>query len=144
MVAVDLSSDLLAIGRDRLSQTGAARVACGDAEALPFRTAAFDRVLCLNAMHHVPDIPAALREVARVLGPDGRAVFSEPGAGHARQAHAVRAVQDFGVREADIDASELLDQCASEPFPRAVPTTPVDRERCLCRCFPLTSQLSSH
>ena len=117
VVAVDLSSDLLAIGRDRLSRTGAARVACGDAEALPFGTATFDRVLCLNAMHHVPDVPAALREVARVLGPDGRAVFSEPGAGHARQAHAVRAVEDFGVQEADIDASAFLDQCRAAGFP---------------------------
>jgi SAM-dependent methyltransferase len=120
VVATDLSPDLLAVGRERLSLSGAARVACGDAEALPFRTATFDRVLCLNAMHHVPDVPRALREIARVLGAEGRAVFSEPGAGHAQQAHAVRAVQDFGVREADIDAGEFLDQCRAAGFPYVV------------------------
>jgi SAM-dependent methyltransferase len=120
VVATDLSSDLLAVGRERLSLSGAARVACGDAEALPFRTATFDRVLCLNAMHHVPNVPRALREVVRVLSAEGRAVFSEPGAGHARQAHAVRAVQDFGVREADIDAGEFLDQCRAAGFPYVV------------------------
>jgi len=129
VVATDLSYDLLAVGRDRLSQSGTARIACGDAEVLPFGTAVFDRVLCLNAMHHVPDVPRALREVARVLRPEGRAVFSEPGAGHARQAHAVRAVEDFGVREADIEAGEFLDHCRAagflhvvlEPFSHVIP-----------------------
>ena len=120
VVAADLSSDLLAIGRERLARSGRAHVACGDAEALPFRTATFDRVLCLNAMHHLPNLPGALREIARVLGPEGRAVFSEPGAGHAQQAHALRAVQDFGVREADIDAAEFLDHCRAAGFPFVV------------------------
>jgi hypothetical protein len=80
-------------------------------------------------MHHVPNVNGALREVFRVLAPDGRAVFSEPGAGHARQAHAVRAMQDFGVQEADIDAGTFLDQCRAagfvdvllEPFAHIVP-----------------------
>jgi SAM-dependent methyltransferase len=120
VVTADLSSDLLAIGRERLAQSGPARVVCADAEALPFGTASFDRVVCLNAMHHLPNIPGALREIARVLGPDGRAVFSEPGAGHADQAHARRAVQDFGVREADIDAAGFLDQCREAGLPHAV------------------------
>ena len=120
VVAVDLSFDLLAIGRDRLSQSGPARVVCGDAEALPFGAAAFDRVVCLNAMHHVPDVPAALREVARVLGPEGLAVFSEPGAGHAQRAESRRAAQDFGVREAEIHSAEFLEQCRTAGFPHVV------------------------
>lgn len=43
------------------------------AEALPFRAAAFDRVVCTLAFHHVPDIAkeAALREMVRVLRPGG-------------------------------------------------------------------------
>jgi SAM-dependent methyltransferase len=120
VVAADLSSDLLAIARERLARTGRGHVVCGDAEALPFRAGTFDRVLCLNAMHHFPDLPSALREIARVLRRDGRAVFSEPGAGHAGQPHSVRAVQDFGVREADIDAAEFLDQCRAAGFPFVV------------------------
>jgi SAM-dependent methyltransferase len=120
VVAADLSFDLLALGRERLSRSGPARAVCGDAEALPFRTATFDRVLCLNAMHHVPSVPAALREVARVVRPDGLAVFSEPGAGHARRADSVRAVQDFGVREAEVDSEVFLGQCREAGFPHAV------------------------
>jgi SAM-dependent methyltransferase len=127
--AVDISHDLLAIGRERLSQTGPARVVTGDAEALPFPSGAFDRVMCLNAIHHVPDIPAALGELARVLNPDGLAVFSEPGVGHSKDAHARRAVQDFGVQEVDVEPTVFLDQCQAagfshvvlEPFARILP-----------------------
>ena len=63
-VAVDISHDLLRIGRERLSQTGPVRVVTGDAETLPFASGTFDRVICLNAIHHVPEIPTALAEVA--------------------------------------------------------------------------------
>ena len=127
--AVDISHDLLTIGLERLSQTGPARVVTGDAEALPFSSGAFDRVICLNAIHHVPDIPTALGEVARVLNPDGLAVFSEPGVGHSEDAHARRAVQDFGVQEVDVEPTVFLDQCQAagfahvvlEPFARVLP-----------------------
>jgi hypothetical protein len=104
-------------------------VVCGDAVALPFATGSFDRVICLNALHHVPDIPSALGELARLLRPEGRVVFSEPGVGHSEQAHAQRAVQDFGVREQDIDPTTLLRQCRAagfshvtlEPFAHVIP-----------------------
>lgn len=127
--AVDISHDLLTIGRERLSQTGRARVVTGDAEALPFSSGAFDRVICLNAIHHVPHIPTALAEVARVLNAEGLAVFSEPGIGHSEHAGARRAVQDFGVQEMDVEPTVFLDQCQAagfahvvlEPFARVVP-----------------------
>lgn len=120
VVAADLSIDLLTVGRSRLAASGPARVACGDAEALPFRDGAFDRVICLNAMHHIPRVERALGEIVRVLAADGRAVFSEPGAGHAAQPHARRAVEDFGVQEADIDAAAFLRQCRAAGFADAV------------------------
>lgn len=129
VVAADLSSELLGVARQRLTESGRARTVCGDSEALPFRISSFDRVLCLNSMHHVPDVRKALREIARVLTADGRAVFAEPGVGHSEQAHAIRAVQEFGVQEADIDPDEFLDECAAagflfavmEPFSHIVP-----------------------
>ena len=120
VVAADLSSDLLGIAHRRLAESGGAYTVCGDSEALPFRASSFDRVLCLNAMHHMPDLGKALSEIARVLSAEGRAVFAEPGIGHSRQSHAVRAVQEFGVQEADIDAAEFLDQCKVAGFPFVV------------------------
>lgn len=43
----------------------------GDAERLPFDDASFDVVASNGVLHHTPDMPAALREVYRVLRPGG-------------------------------------------------------------------------
>ena len=43
----------------------------GRAEALPWQAASFDRVLCVNALHHFVDIAAFIAEAWRVLRPGG-------------------------------------------------------------------------
>lgn len=48
-----------------------------DAEALTFPPRSFDLVCGSGILHHL-DIPRALSEVARVLAPEGEAVFYEP------------------------------------------------------------------
>ncbi len=53
-------------------------VSVGDAEQLPFRDGAYDRVVCNGSAHHLPDLPAALREIHRVLRPGGWLVLHEP------------------------------------------------------------------
>lgn len=45
----------------------------GDAEALPFDDASFDRVSSNGVLHHTPGIEPALREINRVLRPGGEA-----------------------------------------------------------------------
>lgn len=50
----------------------------GDAEVLPYRDSAFDRVTCNGAAHHFLDEQAAFREMFRVLAPGGRLVLYEP------------------------------------------------------------------
>jgi SAM-dependent methyltransferase len=49
-----------------------------DLTALPFADDAFDVVLCSHVLEHVPDDRAAMRELARVLRPDGLAVVQSP------------------------------------------------------------------
>jgi SAM-dependent methyltransferase len=49
----------------------------GDAAAVPFPDAAFDIVTCVNGLHHLDDMPAALREMVRVLRPGGRLVVPD-------------------------------------------------------------------
>jgi ubiquinone/menaquinone biosynthesis C-methylase UbiE len=50
-----------------------ATVVNGDAEAMPFDDGSFDRVSSNGVLHHTPDMPAALREIRRVLRPGGEA-----------------------------------------------------------------------
>jgi SAM-dependent methyltransferase len=54
-----------------LRPKGGHLVVQGDALRLPFRAEAFDGVVSVNMLEHVPSAAAALREVARVLRPGG-------------------------------------------------------------------------
>ncbi|HVD39173.1 MAG TPA: methyltransferase domain-containing protein, partial [Solirubrobacterales bacterium] len=61
---------------------GAELVQAG-AEELPFEDDSFDTVVVTLVLCTVPDQPAALREIARVLAPGGRLLFLE----HVRANH---------------------------------------------------------
>jgi ubiquinone/menaquinone biosynthesis C-methylase UbiE len=50
-----------------------------NAEAMPLPAEAFDVVLCQMGLQFVPDKPAALREMRRVLAPGGRLAVNVPG-----------------------------------------------------------------
>ena len=116
VVSVDIAFDMLRLGRERLPSPERGRLVVGDLEHLPFASAAFDRVCCMSAIHHMPSIPVALREVSRVLGPRGRAVFVEPGIGHASKAHSRTAMRDFGILEQDIVVADFMQQCSGAGF----------------------------
>ena len=75
---LDFSAEMLR--RARRAAAGA-DLRAGDAAALPFADARFDLALCSFGMMHLPDQPAALLEVRRVLRPGGRfltAVWAGP------------------------------------------------------------------
>ena len=114
-VAVDISWHMLQAGRSRPGGAALAAVA-GDMERLPFRSGAFDMAVCLNALHHVPDMRAGVREIARVLNDRGVALFSEPGKGHADAAVSAAAVRDFGVLEQEVLIPEFVDACHDAGF----------------------------
>jgi ubiquinone/menaquinone biosynthesis C-methylase UbiE len=48
-----------------------------DAEALPYRDQAFDAAFLISVLGELPDAIGALRELRRVLKPDGRLVVGE-------------------------------------------------------------------
>jgi ubiquinone/menaquinone biosynthesis C-methylase UbiE len=81
LVAVDLMHGMLQEARVAGAglQPGPILVQA-DAQALPFKDASFDRVLCAGVLYHVPDCEHALREISRVLRSGGRAVISTNGA----------------------------------------------------------------
>ena len=49
-----------------------------DLTALPFADASIDAILCSHVLEHVPDDRAAMREMRRVLAPDGWAILVVP------------------------------------------------------------------
>ncbi len=50
----------------------------GDGHRLPFRSAAFDTVMCTEVLEHVPRPASLLAEMARVLKPGGTALLTVP------------------------------------------------------------------
>jgi ubiquinone/menaquinone biosynthesis C-methylase UbiE len=67
-----------AIGMLRKAQDKGLRTVNGNSERLPVRTGAFDRVIMVDALHHVRDQAETLQETWRVLAPGGQLVIEEP------------------------------------------------------------------
>jgi len=73
VVGVDRSRGSLGVAR-RAAGTRFAP-AQGRLERLPFAAGAFDAVVAADVLEHLPDLPAAVAELARVLAPGGSFVF---------------------------------------------------------------------
>jgi SAM-dependent methyltransferase len=73
---VDLTPESIArvSMRLRLRQLPYERLECGSALALPFPDDSFDIVFSHGVLHHIPDVRAAQREIARVLKPGGELI----------------------------------------------------------------------
>jgi len=60
----------------QLSRDGHRRGSIADAISLPFRDDEFDKVVCTGVLMHISDTDLAVRELVRVLRPNGRLVCS--------------------------------------------------------------------
>ncbi|MEM1202197.1 MAG: bifunctional demethylmenaquinone methyltransferase/2-methoxy-6-polyprenyl-1,4-benzoquinol methylase UbiE [Acidobacteriota bacterium] len=87
VVGLDPSTEMLDIGRGKVTKAGAdrrIRLEEGEAEALPYDDDSFDGVTISFGIRNVGDRDAGLREMARVTRPGGRVVIlegTEPRAG---------------------------------------------------------------
>ncbi len=74
---VEPSPVMLEGARRRMAEHGAkVTLIRGIAETLPFPDQTFDRVLCDSALDHLADPERGIREMARVVKPDGRVVLT--------------------------------------------------------------------
>ncbi len=126
LAGVDPSSRMLAYAR---AAAPSALLVRGRATALPFRPATFDRIGCVNALHHVGDRPLFFSEATRLLAPGGGLITAglDPHTGCDRWW-----VYDYfdGTREFDlgrfIDRATLRNDLAQAGFCR-IATHEVDR-----------------
>lgn len=79
VAGLDVNPGMLAVARSRTSPDASIEWHEASAESMPLPDEAFDVVLCPLSLQFVPDKPAALREMRRVLVPGGRLLASLPG-----------------------------------------------------------------
>jgi ubiquinone/menaquinone biosynthesis C-methylase UbiE len=74
IVIADSSIGMLAQARNKNSFI----IVCTDSEGLPFEDGSFERVIMVDAFHHVYDYKSTVEELWRVVKPGGRIVIEEP------------------------------------------------------------------
>ncbi|NWG08428.1 MAG: class I SAM-dependent methyltransferase [Chloroflexi bacterium] len=73
VVVADVSMGML-----RQTPRPALQPVCAFSEFLPFPSGSFERVILVDALHHVVHQPATADEMFRVLKPGGRIIIEEP------------------------------------------------------------------
>lgn len=79
-IGLDMAENMLRIGRHKVRQkhlNSSVILFPGDAVRIPFSTATFDVITMAFGIRNVQDIPAALREMMRILKPGGRLLILE-------------------------------------------------------------------
>lgn len=76
VVGIDIADAMVAAAQARVQAPAQARFERMDAEQLVLPDGRFDAALCALGLMYMPDPPAALRELRRVLRPGGRAVLA--------------------------------------------------------------------
>lgn len=132
---IGLDLDLDSLRAVRVQNRGAWLVR-GDAGSLPLADASLDLVVSFETIEHVPDPGRFVREMARVLAPDGRAVISTPNRafgppelhlGNPFHLQEYTAPELRDLLAASFESVDLYGQWV-DPFYRFVPFLMVERE----------------
>ncbi len=113
VTCVDASETALALGRRLFEERPVPgdveppRFLTFDGETLPVESGSIDRIICFDALHHMPNPGRILAEFHRVLKDGGRAGFSEPGRLHSRSPVSQYEMQHYGVIENDIRLEDV-------------------------------------
>lgn len=73
---IDISVDMLKQVDCKLRSSR--QISVADGLSLPFHDGQFDAVFCRGALHHIPSLEGALKEIHRVLKSGGKIILSEP------------------------------------------------------------------
>jgi len=120
VVGLDLSPDMLDVARTTAPEATAAPIEWreGDVGALPFADDSFDAVFCAFGLMFFPDRIGALKEMVRVLRPDGRVTLMVWGS--MSKCPGQLAMKESWTRHFGADAAGLFDRQHSLGDPIAV------------------------
>lgn len=113
VVALDVSKTALRIGEELyarhpvIGDKPAPQFLQFDGHTIELPDASVDRVICLDAFHHVPNTRRVLAELSRVLVEGGIAGFSEPGPQHSTSPESQYEMRKFKVVENDIVIEDI-------------------------------------
>jgi SAM-dependent methyltransferase len=113
VIACDVSAAALEIGRELYNRNPPAgdrptpEFLLFDGHRIDVAEASVDRVICLDAFHHVPNPSEVLLELGRVLAAGGIAGFAEPGPEHSKTPQSQYEMRTTGVIENDIRIEEI-------------------------------------
>lgn len=118
LIFTDQSSGMVAQARATLGDLRQFSFGLADAQALPFAAASFDLIVANHMLYHLPNRPAALAEIRRVLRPTGRFFAATNDRTHMRQ------IADLAEEFMPNSARLMTD---NERFPFDVATTELSR-----------------
>lgn len=122
VIACDVSATALKIGRELYARYPPAgdcptpKFLLFDGHQLDLADGSVERIICLDAFHHVPNPAAVLTELGRVLAPGGIAGFAEPGPEHSQTAQSQYEMKTHGVVENDIKIEEIWNLARQSGF----------------------------
>jgi SAM-dependent methyltransferase len=96
VIAVDLAGNLLKKGSQRAAEKGLTNIEFrrGDLESLPFPDRTFDAVLCVFGIFFVTDVKGAVRELWRLVRPNGLLAITIWGRGLFEPADGIRRIRN--------------------------------------------------
>jgi ubiquinone/menaquinone biosynthesis C-methylase UbiE len=122
VIAVDVSETALRIAEELykrhppIGDRPAPRFLKFDGHGLNLPDRSVDRIMCLDAFHHVPNPGLVLAELGRVLKEGGIAGFAEPGPEHSKSPQSQYEMKTFKVVENDVNVREIWQHAQAAGF----------------------------
>lgn len=108
VIALDASASALKIGKELyerqpvIGNKPAPKFLVFNGHVIDLPDRSVDRIICMDAFHHVPNPQHVLAEMARVLKDGGIAGFAEPGPDHSKNPQSQYEMKHYRVVENDI------------------------------------------